>query len=110
MADANQAIALATTTPRRHSMLPNVPAVAEVLPGFERVSWLGILTTGGTPAERVNRLNKEFATALQDTTIRGALGKMGFEVASSGVDEFSNTIRSELKVNGDLIRKYKITN
>jgi len=110
LADSGQAIALATSTPKRHPLLPNVPAVAEVLPGFERVSWLGFLTTGGTPPDRVNRLNREFQTALQDAKVREGLTRMGFEVAPSTVDEFASTIRAELKSNGDLIRKYKITN
>ena len=110
MVDSGQAIALATSTPKRHPLLPNVPAVAEVLPGFERVSWLGFLTTGGTPADRVGRLNKEFQTALQDPKVRESLTRMGFEVSPSTAEEFAATIRAELKTNGELIRKYKITN
>jgi tripartite-type tricarboxylate transporter receptor subunit TctC len=110
LVDSGQGIALATTTPKRHPLLPDVPAVAELLPGYERVSWLGILTTGGTPVDRVNRLNREFQAAMQEQSVRAGLTKMGFEVVGSSVEEFAGTIRSDLKLNGELIRKYNITN
>jgi tripartite-type tricarboxylate transporter receptor subunit TctC len=110
LVDQGQAIAIATTTPKRHPLLPDVPAVAELVPGYERVSWLGILATGGTPPDRINRLNREFQTALQDPKARDALTKMGFEVVGSTVEEFASAIRADLKINGELIRKYRITN
>jgi tripartite-type tricarboxylate transporter receptor subunit TctC len=63
---SGQLRALAVTSPQRQAALPDVPAMAEFLPGYEAYGWYGIVAPKGTPAEIVEKLNKEINAALAD--------------------------------------------
>src|SRR5262249_26293171 len=69
--------ALAVTTAARAEALPDVPTVGEFVPGFEAGDWLGIGAPRHTPAEIVNRLNKEIAAALADPKIKARFADLG---------------------------------
>jgi tripartite-type tricarboxylate transporter receptor subunit TctC len=69
--------ALAVTTSKRSPELPDVPTVAETVPGYEAVAFFGIGTTHGTPKEIVDLLNKEINAALQDPGILAKLKDLG---------------------------------
>jgi tripartite-type tricarboxylate transporter receptor subunit TctC len=64
---------LAVTTSTRLPALPDVPALGEVLPGYEAVGWQGICAPKNTPGEIVNALNKEINAALANSAIRSQL-------------------------------------
>lgn len=68
---------LAVTTLQRSDALPDVPTVADTVPGFEASSWFGISAPKGTPAEIVARLNREINAGLADPTIHARLADMG---------------------------------
>jgi len=70
---------LATGGTRRSPALPDIPPVADTLPGFELVTWYAILAPAGTPASIVNRLNAEVGKALRDADIRKRFGDQGLE-------------------------------
>jgi tripartite-type tricarboxylate transporter receptor subunit TctC len=69
--------ALAVTSAQRSPFLPDVPTVAETLPGFDVVSWLGIATVAGTPPEIVERLTREVHKALESPDVKQRFADLG---------------------------------
>ena len=95
---SGRARALAVTTPKRSNMLPEVPTVAEAaLPGFEMLSWFGLLAPAGTPAAIVTRLNADTAKVLEIAEVRAALTAQGFEVIAGSPAQFGDYIRREIE-------------
>jgi tripartite-type tricarboxylate transporter receptor subunit TctC len=93
---SGRARALAVTTPKRSGMLPGVPTVSETLPGFEMLSWYGLLAPANTPAAVVTRLNAEMTKVLALPDVRAALSAQGFEVTGGTPAEFGDYIRREI--------------
>jgi tripartite-type tricarboxylate transporter receptor subunit TctC len=90
--------ALATSTAARAPQLPNVPSVAEQgFPGFDAAQWLGLLTTAGTPAEIVTRVNAEVNRALKDPELIARLAAQGLAPAGGTPDEFATLIATEIR-------------
>jgi tripartite-type tricarboxylate transporter receptor subunit TctC len=89
---------LATATPKRLAVLPNVPTFDEALgtKGFEMGAWQGVLVPAGTPADIVARLNTEFNKALQDPTVRQRLQQQGAEPLGGTAAQYGGYLRSEL--------------
>jgi len=69
--------ALAVTTRTRVDALPDVPTVAETVPGYESTTWFGIGVPAGTPREVIERLNREFNACLGDASIKTKLAEVG---------------------------------
>jgi tripartite-type tricarboxylate transporter receptor subunit TctC len=69
--------ALGVTTAGRLEALPNVPAVAEFLPGYEASGWQGLAAPKGTPAEIVERLSTEINAGLADARLKAQLTNLG---------------------------------
>jgi len=69
--------ALAVTTATHSPVLPNIPTVAEFVPGYESSFWTGVATPKNTPAEIVDTLNKEINAALADPTIKAPIVDLG---------------------------------
>jgi tripartite-type tricarboxylate transporter receptor subunit TctC len=69
--------ALGVTTARRSPALPDVPAIAEVVPGYEASAWFGAAAPKGTPREAIDRLNREFNAALADPAMKAKLADLG---------------------------------
>jgi tripartite-type tricarboxylate transporter receptor subunit TctC len=89
--------ALAVTTAKRAPMLPEVPTLQEAgLPGFEIVSWFGLVAPAGTPAPIVARLNEETAKVLRRADVQATLGAQGLQLEPSTPDQFGAHIRSEI--------------
>lgn len=98
--------ALAITTPKRWSELPEVPTVAEAgVPGFEATLWLGIAAPAGTPAEIVNRLYVETAKALQDPELQQSFRTAGVNATVMNPQEFGSFIRAEHEKWGRVVRE-----
>jgi tripartite-type tricarboxylate transporter receptor subunit TctC len=94
---AGRAKTLAVTTAKRSSMMPEVPTVSEAaLPGFEMLSWFGLLAPAGTPASVVTRMNTETAKALATSDVKSALAAQGLEVMSGTPDQFGDYIKREI--------------
>jgi tripartite-type tricarboxylate transporter receptor subunit TctC len=89
--------ALAVTTARRAASLPDTPTMAEAgLPGFEIVSWFGLLAPAGTPAPIVGRLNAETVKVLERKDVQATLAMQGLEVAPGSPEQFAAHIKSEI--------------
>ena len=69
--------ALAVTTATRSQALPDLPTIADFVPGYEASTWNGVCAPKGTPVEIIERLNKEINAGLADATLKGRLAEMG---------------------------------
>jgi tripartite-type tricarboxylate transporter receptor subunit TctC len=87
--------ALAVTSASRLPELPDVPAIAEFLPGYQASGWLGIGAPKKTPPEIIERLNQEFSAAVADPDIKARLAGMSFEPMSMTPDEFEKFIAED---------------
>jgi tripartite-type tricarboxylate transporter receptor subunit TctC len=84
-------------TPRRTKVLPGIPAMDETLPGFDLISWNGILAPAGTPPEIINRLNTELKVVLAQPEVRERLEAQGFEVTgTSSPAQFADFLKREI--------------
>ena len=109
-ARSGRARALAVTTPKRATLLPDLPTMAESgYPGFEVTSWFGLLAPAGTPAAVVSRVNAESQKALALPDVTGALRKMGFDAVGGTPEQFAAHIRSEVDRFTKLARATNIT-
>jgi len=89
--------AIAVSTTKRVSSMPNVPTVAESgVPGYDSGVWYGMLAPKGTPQNIIARLNEEFRKVLADPGIRDFLTKAGVDPEGSTPDELGKYMRSEL--------------
>jgi tripartite-type tricarboxylate transporter receptor subunit TctC len=80
--------ALAVTTAKRSSVFPNVPSVGEFLPGYEASVWFGIGAPKNTPADIVERLNKEINAGLNDPKISARLEQFGGTALTGSTADF----------------------
>jgi tripartite-type tricarboxylate transporter receptor subunit TctC len=89
--------ALAVTTPMRQPTIPNVPALAEFLPGYEATSWYGLGVTKNTPPQIIKLLNTETDAALSDTAHLNRLVALGLTVDKRSPAEFGQYIADQTK-------------
>ena len=89
--------ALAVSTGKRFSQLPEVPTVAESgLPGFDVGFWLGALAPAGTPRPIVDKLNAAMVKALREPDVVERLAGLGVEIVGNSPDEFARVIRADI--------------
>ena len=105
---AGKVRALAVTTAVRAEALPDVPTVGESIPGFEASTWQGIGAPKNTPAEIVNRLNKEINAALADPKIKERLAELGSMPTPMSPADFEKLIVTETEKWGKVIREANI--
>jgi tripartite-type tricarboxylate transporter receptor subunit TctC len=88
--------AIAVTTPKRVAALPDIPAVAEEIPGFEVVGWYGIMAPAGLPAPILSRLNAELVKILQQPDVHERILADGSEPVGSTPEEFKRFLDADL--------------
>jgi tripartite-type tricarboxylate transporter receptor subunit TctC len=88
--------ALAVTSEKRSSSLPEVPAVAETLPGFAIVSWQAIFAPAGVPQPIVDRLSSEMIKAINDPEIKAKLAAQGIEPSGITPSELAAFQKAEI--------------
>ncbi len=87
--------ALATSTANRISALPELPPVADAIPGYEVLTWQGLVAPTGTPVEIINRLNSELVKALKNPEFAERMRGMGLELYGTTPEQFAQFIRDE---------------
>jgi tripartite-type tricarboxylate transporter receptor subunit TctC len=97
--------ALAVTTPKRIAALPDLPAVAEALPGFEVVGWYGIAGPAGIPTPVVTRLHSEFVKILNRPDIRDRIVLDGSEPAGTTPEDFRQFMLADLAKWAKLVKE-----
>src|SRR5439155_1718504 len=88
--------ALAVTGPKRAKALPNVPAVAETLPGFDITAWYGFLAPAGTPREIVKKIHDDSVAVIQRPDFLERLDRDGIEPVGNTPEEFAAQIKTDL--------------
>ena len=96
--------ALAVTTATRSDVLPDVPTLAEFVPGYETSQWYGVGAPKDTPVEVINTLNKEINAVAADPLIKARLAGLGVDPLSKTPTEFEKFIADETEKWGKVIR------
>jgi len=97
--------AIAVTTPKRLAASPDVPAMAEALPGFEVVGWYGVIGPANMPQPLVNRLHEELVKALNQPDVRGRIEADGSEPVGSSPEEFRRFMRADMDKWAKLVKE-----
>jgi tripartite-type tricarboxylate transporter receptor subunit TctC len=100
--------ALAVTTATRSQALPDIPTVAEFVPGYEASNFHGLGAPSNTPAEIIERLNKEVNAGLADPKIKARLADLGGDVLALSPADFGKLIADETEKWGKVIRAANI--
>lgn len=86
---------LAVTTLERSKLLPNLPPVADVIPGFQIDTWWGLVAPAGTPSAIIDHLNRHFVQALHSPEVMKTYGDMMMDTVSSTPQEFAKFMDAE---------------
>jgi len=105
---AGQLRALAVVTATRSDLLPDIPTVAEFLPGYAASSWYGVGAPKATPAEIIDKLNKEINASLADPKNKARLANLGGDALALSPADFGKLIGDETEKWGNLIRTLNI--
>ena len=95
--------ALAVTTTTRSDALPDIPAMAETLPGYEASAWYGIGAPKGTPAAIMEKLNREVGASIADPQFSARLANLGAAVLAGTSADFGKLIADETKKWGKVV-------
>jgi tripartite-type tricarboxylate transporter receptor subunit TctC len=100
--------ALAVTSKTRSKQLPDVPAVAETLPGFENLGWFGFMVPTGTPKSVIAKIHKDTVAALNDPTIAKRFEDLGMAPVGNTPEAFAKAIKEEGARWVSIIRERKL--
>jgi tripartite-type tricarboxylate transporter receptor subunit TctC len=95
--------ALAVTTAARAPFLPDVPSMAETVPGYDTEVWWGLLGPAGMPPDLVAKLSRDFVAALNTEPVKERLGSLGATPIGSSPQQFDEKIRADYKKWGPII-------
>jgi tripartite-type tricarboxylate transporter receptor subunit TctC len=84
---------------------PDIPTVADTVPGYEMDGWYGIAAPAGTPDNVASRLEKEIVAIIKDPAVAQNLVERGFDPVGLPSAEFARTIKSDYEKYGKLIRE-----
>jgi tripartite-type tricarboxylate transporter receptor subunit TctC len=99
-----QVRALAVTSPKRLAVLPDTPAVAETVPGYEAGSWYAILTRAGTPRPIIDLLNQESVKAINAPDIQSKLISAGVDPETLTPEQLGVKIRTDTERWGRVVK------
>jgi tripartite-type tricarboxylate transporter receptor subunit TctC len=95
---------LAVTTLTRAEALPDLPTVSDFVPGYEAISWYGIVAAKNTPAEIVDKLNNEINAGLADPKLKARLAELGGTVLPGSPADFAKFIADETEKWGKVVK------
>ncbi|MDP1675189.1 MAG: tripartite tricarboxylate transporter substrate binding protein [Burkholderiales bacterium] len=86
---------LAVTGPKRSAAFPELPAIAETVPGYEVVNWFGIFAPAGTPMDIVKRVNADLNTALKNPELVKRLNAQGADAVGGSAEAFTRVVKAD---------------
>jgi tripartite-type tricarboxylate transporter receptor subunit TctC len=96
--------ALAVTTSTRSELLPDLPTVADFVPGYESSTWYGIGAPKSTPADIIDRLNVEINASLADPTLKARMADLGGTAIGGSPADFSGLIAADTEKWGKVVK------
>ena len=105
---AGQLRMLAVTSAQRSAELPDIPSIAETVPGYEATLWSGMLAPAGTPPAVINRIYGEIAKLVQRPDVKTPLSATGTDIVVKGPQEFATLLRVEFDKWGKVVREVKL--
>jgi tripartite-type tricarboxylate transporter receptor subunit TctC len=96
--------ALGVTSPKRAKALPNVPAIAETLPGFDIRAWYGFMAPVGTPREIVKKIHDDSVAVIKRADFLERLDRDGIEPVANTPEEFAAQIKADIAKMGKIVR------
>lgn len=96
--------ALAVTTKERAPSFPDVPTIAETIPGYETYTWNALFAPAGTPKEAIDRLNAAAKKALADPTVAGKMKDFSATIVASTPEELATHVTAELAKWGPVVK------
>ena len=99
---------LGVGTPRRSKIMPDVAPIADTIPGFEAVTWIGLLAPAGTPSDIVHRMQREIAKIVQLPEVQERLSASGAEPVATTPEQFGAYLASEVAKWGRVVKQAKI--
>src|SRR5260221_416993 len=100
--------ALAVTSSRRSASMPEVPAMAETVPGYEMVLWIGVFAPAGTPGEVAAKLNAEVVRIVKLSDVREKLDGLDVEPLGNTSEQMAEWIRREIARFGPVVKAANI--
>ena len=105
---ANRARPLGVTSTERVTQLPEVPAIAETVPGYECTTWVSIFAPAGTPRVIVDQLNAELGKAMRDPVIASKLSGLTYDAVHKTPEELAQRMKSDYEKIGKLFREFGV--
>ena len=99
---------LAVASPKRMTSLPNMPTVAETLPGFESVAWYAVVAPPKTPKAITEKINADINEALRDPQLQERLKKLSAEVVGGSTEQTAKYLRDEVERWNNVIKAAKV--
>jgi tripartite-type tricarboxylate transporter receptor subunit TctC len=99
---------LGVTSAKRSAALPDVPPIADTVPGYDATGWFGLSAPKGTPAAVIDVINKEVAAALVDPGMKAKMAHLGADPMPMGPDEFGKLVADDTEKWGKVIRAANI--
>ena len=96
--------ALAITTPKRAESAPDIPTVAETVPGYEAQAWYGLVVPAGTPKEAIAKLNREANRALASEEVKRRYAELGAQAVGGAPEDLQKQIGAELKKWAEVVK------
>ncbi|MGH8635714.1 MAG: tripartite tricarboxylate transporter substrate-binding protein, partial [Burkholderiales bacterium] len=93
---AGRVKALGVTSAKRSQILPDVPAIAEFVPGYQATNWFAMLAPAAVPKPIIDKINKQAVAILRTPEVAGAIRKQGAEPEGGSPEETAKFVRGEI--------------
>jgi tripartite-type tricarboxylate transporter receptor subunit TctC len=99
---------LGLTGTKRSSDIPDIPTIAETLPGYEAYIWSGLLAPDGTPPDVIEKIHAETSRLLARPDVQAAFKRIGTDLVATDPKTFSELVRKDYRKWGDVVRKINL--
>jgi tripartite-type tricarboxylate transporter receptor subunit TctC len=105
---SNRVRPLGVASTERQTQLPNVPPIADTVPGFEASTWVSIFAPAGTPKAIIDRLNAELGNAMRDPGIASKLSDLTYDPVHKAPEELAQRLKADYEKIGKLFREFGV--
>jgi tripartite-type tricarboxylate transporter receptor subunit TctC len=107
--NAGRLRAIAHTLPKATPLLPNIPPIADTIPGFDYSGWMGFFVPKGTPKAIIDKLRAAVVKAMGTPEVKKAFAVQATEIAIRGPEEFRKVVRDSMVTNAKLVKSLGLT-